>query len=54
MAEREHLLKTFDQQIGTAKLKMEELVEKEPWIKAEEPYFDKPGTIYDFKDLEPL
>lgn len=33
---------------------MEKLLEKEPWIKTEEPFFGKPGTIYDFKDLELL
>ena len=33
---------------------MEKLLENEPWIKTEEPFFGKPGTIYDFKDLELL
>ena len=54
MQKEEHELKTFDQQTDTAKTKMEKLLEKEPWIKTEEPFFGKPGTIYDFKDLELL
>jgi len=33
---------------------MEKLLSEEPWIKAEEPFFGKAGSMYDFKNLEPL
>lgn len=37
-----------------AKKKMEKLVETEPWIRAEEPFFGREGTLYDFRHVEPL
>ena len=33
---------------------MEKLLESEPWIRAEEPYFGQEGTLYDFRHVEPL
>ena len=33
---------------------MASLVDTEPWIRAEEPFFGKEGTQYDFKHVEPL
>lgn len=47
-------LKTFEQQVLTAADKMEKLLETEPWIRAEEPFFGKQGTQYDFDNVEPL
>lgn len=34
-----HVLKTYDQQVNMAREKIEKLLESEPWIGAEEPYF---------------
>ena len=33
---------------------MEKLLESEPWIRAEERYFGQEGTLYDFRNIEPL
>ena len=54
MAERERILETYDQQAEMAKEKIASLLKDEPWIRAEEPFFGKEGTMYDFKDLELL
>jgi len=54
LVEREQILKTYDQHAEIAKEKIAKLLETEPWIRAEEPFFGKEGTMYDFKDLEPL
>lgn len=53
-AEEEKQLIAFDYSVDAAKQDMAKLVEKEPWIRAEEPFFGKEGTIYDFRDIEPL
>ena len=54
MKELLHVLKTYDSQVGVAREKIESLLESEPWIRAEEPFFGKEGTQYDFKYVEPL
>ena len=53
-SEHVHILKTYDGQVDMAKKKMEKLLESEPWIRAEEPFFGREGTLYDFKHVEPL
>ena len=52
LAERERILETYDQQAEMAKEKIATLLKDQPWIKAEEPFFGKEGTMYDFRDLE--
>lgn len=50
----EHLLKTYSQQVDVAREKIDKLLESEPWIRAEEPFFGKEGTIYDFREVDLL
>ena len=52
--EREQILKTADQTAEIAGQKIEALLESEPWISQDERFFGKEGTMYDFKDVEPL
>lgn len=33
---------------------MEKLLQESPWIRAEEAFFGKEGTMYSFAELEPL
>lgn len=47
-------MQTYDSQVNQASDKIAKLLETEPWINAEEPFFGKEGTVYDFKDVEPL
>lgn len=54
LADRENHLKGYNQEISQSRDKMEKLLNEEPWIKAEEPFFGKTGSMYDFKNLEPL
>jgi len=54
MAERQNILKSYGQEVSLAVEKMDKLLEREPWIRAEEPFFGKAGSIYDFANLEPL
>ena len=54
MNERIDQLKHYDQGLGVAKEKMEKLLQESPWIRAEEAFFGKEGTMYSFAELEPL
>ena len=54
LADRENHLKGYNQEISQSRDKMEKLLSEEAWIKAEEPFFGKAGSMYDFKNLEPL
>ena len=50
----EGILKNYNMQIEVASEKIEKLLETEPWIGAEEPFFGKEGTMYDFRGLDLL
>lgn len=47
-------LQLFDDTVDVARQKMADLVRKEPWISKEESFFGQEGTMYDFRDVEPL
>ena len=40
--------------VDAAKEKIAKLLETERWIEAEEPFFGKQGTVYDFRGIDLL
>ena len=48
------MLDNFEEKGKKASTKIAKMLEDSPWISKDEEYFGKEGTMYDFKDLDPL